>query len=315
MGKLKEKNKDKISSLPRELSDEEFNQWIHERFLEEAADIESELNRIPDSEDWKPTDEKFQALMSKAREQGFFEENNSADSRAIDDREAITKEKTLKEENVKTEKLNMEEKAENRNCRREGGYWRRRVVKYAAYAAVTVFGIFGVSMSSEANRTYVMQEVNKLIGNDVSTKVNNSEVMQSNRTEAEAIKSIEDAFDIKMPQLFYMPDGMEYMDCSIDTEAQMAIMQYSYNEQLVFWTVFANDKEASRFTKGDNGDRKEAITSDITPNLISELWEIKEQGDEEETYSLQWKYKNIYYEILGKIQKTEMEEIGKKIMY
>ena len=120
MGKLKEKNKDKISSLPRELSDEEFNQWIHERFLEEAADIESELNRIPDSEDWKPTDEKFQALMSKAREQGFFEENNSADSREIDDREAITKEKTLKEENVKTEKLNMEEKAENRNCRREG---------------------------------------------------------------------------------------------------------------------------------------------------------------------------------------------------
>ena len=315
MGKLKEKNKDKISSLPRELSDEEFNQWIHERFLEEAADIESELNRIPDSEDWKPTDEKFQALMSKAREQGFFEENNSADSREIDDREAITKEKTLKEENVKTEKLNMEEKAGNRNCRRESGYWRRRVVKYAAYAAVTVFGIFGVSMSSEANRTYVMQEVNKLIGNDVSTKVNNSEVMQSNRTEAEAIKSIEDAFNIKMPQLFYMPDGMEYMDCSIDTEAQMAIMQYSYNEQLVFWTVFANDKEASRFTKGDNGDRKEAITSDITPNLISELWEIKEQGDEEETYSLQWKYKNVYYEILGKIQKTEMEEIGKKIMY
>nr|WP_308778812.1 DUF4367 domain-containing protein [uncultured Blautia sp.] len=315
MGKLKEKNKDKISSLPRELSDEEFNQWIHERFLEEAADIESELNRIPDSEDWKPTDEKFQALMSKAREQGFFEENNSADSREIDDREAITKEKTLKEENVKTEKLNMEEKAENRNCRREGGYWRRRVVKYAAYAAVTVFGIFGVSMSSEANRTYVMQEVNKLIGNDVSTKVNNSEVMQSNRTEVEAIKSIEDAFDIKMPQLFYMPDGMEYMDCSIDTEAQMAIMQYSYNEQLVFWTVFANDKEISRFSKADNGIKQEEIKSDMTLNLTSKIWEIKEEGDEKETYTLQWEYRNVYHKIVGKIGAEEIEKIAKKIMY
>ena len=315
MGKLKEKNKDKISSLPRELSDEEFNQWIHERFLEEAADIESELNRIPDSEDWKPTDEKFQALMSKAREQGFFEENNSADSREIDDREAITKEKTLKEENVKTEKLNMEEKAENRNCRREGGYWRRRVVKYAAYAAVTVFGIFGVSMSSEANRTYVMQEVNKLIGNDVSTKVNNSEVMQSNRTEAEAIKSIEDAFDIKMPQLFYMPDGMEYMDCSIDTEAQMAIMQYSYNEQLVFWTVFANDKEISRFSKADNGIKQEEMKSDMTLNLTSKIWEIKEEGEEKETYTLQWEYRNVYHKIVGKIGAEEIEKIAKKIMY
>ena len=61
-------------------------------------------------------------------------------------------------------------------------------MKYAAYAAVTLIGIFGVSMSSEANRTYVMQEVNKLVGNDVSTKVNNSDVVQSNRTEAEAFK-------------------------------------------------------------------------------------------------------------------------------
>lgn len=39
MGKLKENKNDKISSLPRELSDEEFNQWIHGRFLEEAADM------------------------------------------------------------------------------------------------------------------------------------------------------------------------------------------------------------------------------------------------------------------------------------
>lgn len=315
MGKLKEKNKDKISSLPRELSDEEFNQWIHERFLEEAADIESELNRIPDSEDWKPTDEKFQALMSKAREQGFFEENNSADSREIDDREAITKEKTLKEENVKTEKLNMEEKAENRNCRREGGYWRRRVVKYAAYAAVTVFGIFGVSMSSEANRTYVMQEVNKLIGNDVSTKVNNSEVMQSNRTEAEAIKSIEDAFDIKMPQLFYMPDGMEYMDCSIDTEAQMAIMQYTYGEQIVNWLIVSNDKESSRYSQGYKGEHVELIESSLTLNLKSELWEKKEEGDEKETYTLQWNYKNVYNQIFGKIEKREIIRIAQKLAY
>lgn len=189
------------------------------------------------------------------------------------------------------------------------------MVKYAAYAAVTVFGIFGVSMSSEANRTYVMQEVNKLIGNDVSTKVNNSEVMQSNRTEAEAIKSIEDAFDIKMPQLFYMPDGMEYMDCSIDTEAQMAIMQYSYNEQLVFWTVFANDKEISRFSKADNGIKQEEIKSDMTLNLTSKIWEIKEEGDEKETYTLQWEYRNVYHKIVGKIGAEEIEKIAKKIMY
>ena len=153
MGKLKENKNDKISSLPRELSDEEFNQWIHGRFLEEAADIEKELDSIPDSEDWKPTEEKFQRLMSKAREQGFFTEaDNSASNVNVDDREKSTKEEKLREE-----KLNMEKKKDRNVYRKEKGYWRRRVMKYAAYAAVTLIGFFGVRMSCEANRTYVMQ--------------------------------------------------------------------------------------------------------------------------------------------------------------
>lgn len=311
MGKLKENKNDKISSLPRELSDEEFNQWIHERFLEEAADIEKELDSIPDSEDWKPTEEKFQSLMSKAREQGFFTEaDNSASNVNVDDRE-----KSTKEEKLKREKLNMEKKADKHVCRKEKGYWRRRVMKYAAYAAVTLIGIFGVSMSSEANRTYVMQEVNKLVGNDVSNKINNSEVVQSNRTEEEAFRNIEDAFNITLPQLFYMPDGMRYETCSIDTEAQVAILQYTYKEQIINWLVFANDKESSRFSQGYKGEYVESIESNLTLNLKSELWEIKEEGDERETYTLQWNYKNIYNEIIGKIEKNEVKKIAEKLAY
>ena len=311
MGKLKENKNDKISSLPRELSDEEFNQWIHGRFLEEAADIEKELDSIPDSEDWKPTEEKFQRLMSKAREQGFFTEaDNSASNVNVDDREKSTKEEKLREE-----KLNMEKKKDRNVYRKEKGYWRRRVMKYAAYAAVTLIGIFGVSMSSEANRTYVMQEVNKLVGNDVSTKVNNSDVVQSNKTEAEAFKNIEDTFGITLPQLFYMPDGMKYETCSIDTEAQIAILQYSCREQIVSWMIYANDKELSRLSQDVSGDFIADIKSDLTLNLNSELWEMREEGDRDSTYILRWKDKNTLHEILGKIGKNEMEEIGKKILY
>lgn len=311
MGKLKENKNDKISSLPRELSDEEFNQWIHGRFLEEAADIEKELDSIPDSEDWKPTEEKFQRLMSKAREQGFFTEaDNSASNVNVDDREKSTKEEKLREE-----KLNMEKKKDRNVYRKEKGYWRRRVMKYAAYAAVTLIGIFGVSMSSEANRTYVMQEVNKLVGNDVSTEIDNSDTVLTSRTEEEAFRNIEDTFDITLPQLYYMPDGMKYEGYTTDTESQMAILQYSYDEHLVFWTILANDKESSKFSQGYEGTHIKDIKSDVTLNLTSELWEIMEEGDEKATYTLQWNYKNVYYEFLGKINKEEMEKIAEKIMY
>ena len=311
MGKLKENKNDKISSLPRELSDEEFNQWIHGRFLEEAADIEKELDSIPDSEDWKPTEEKFQRLMSKAREQGLFTEaDNSASNVNVDDREKSTKEEKLREE-----KLNMEKKKDRNVYRKEKGYWRRRVMKYAAYAAVTLIGIFGVSMSSEANRTYVMQEVNKLVGNKTSNKVNNTDVISTNRTEIEAMKDIEDAFNIDMPQLFYRPDNMQYETYSVDVEAQVAVIQYRYGEQVITWLIFANDKQVSRFSQGDKGSCEKKIESDLTLNLISELWKIKEEGDETEMYTLQWNHKNVYNEVFGKIEKDEIEKITKKIAY
>ena len=311
MGKLKENKNDKISSLPRELSDEEFNQWIHGRFLEEAADIEKELDSIPDSEDWKPTEEKFQRLMSKAREQGLFTEaDNSASNVNVDDREKSTKEEKLREE-----KLNMEKKKDRNVYRKEKGYWRRRVMKYAAYAAVTLIGIFGVSMSSEANRTYVMQEVNKLVGNDVSTEIDNSDTVLTSRTEEEAFRNIEDTFDITLPQLYYMPDGMKYEMCNIDAKAQVAILQYSCNEQIVTWMIYANDKELSRFSRDVPGNLVEKIDSDLTMGLTSKLWETKEEGDKESTYILQWGYKNVLHEILGKTGEGEMKKIGQKILY
>ena len=188
-------------------------------------------------------------------------------------------------------------------------------MKYAAYAAVTLIGIFGVSMSSEANRTYVMQEVNKLVGNDVSTEIDNSDTVLTSRTEEEAFRNIEDTFDITLPQLYYMPDGMSYETCSIDTEAQVAILQYTYKEQIINWLVFANDKESSRFSQGYKGEYVEAIESNLTLNLKAELWEIKEEGDERETYTLQWNYKNVYNEIIGKIEKNEVKKIAEKVAY
>ena len=40
-----------------------------------------------------------------------------------------------------------------------------------------------------------------------------------------------------------------------------------------------------------------------------------EENDEKNTYMLQWKYKNVYYEVLGKISVEEMKKIAEKIMY
>ena len=54
------------------------------------------------------------------------------------------------------------------------------MVKWAAVAAVTVFGIFGVSMTSEANRAYVMETVDNMTGNHTQTEMDNNETLICN---------------------------------------------------------------------------------------------------------------------------------------
>ena len=78
--------------------------------------------------------------------------------------------------------------------------------------------------------------------------------------------------------------------------------------------IYASDKQSSKLSSGDSGRYVDSIVSTLTPNLEVKLWEI-EENDEKNTYMLQWKYKNVYYEVLGKISVEEMKKIAEKIMY
>lgn len=128
-----------------------------------------------------------------------------------------------------------------------------KVVKWAAVAAVTVFGIFGVSMTSEANRAYVMETVNNMTGNNTETEVDNDEMINSATTEEEAKKYILSSLNVEMPQFYYWPHGIEYESYTLDSEAQTAIIQYSYDEDILHFMIIANTKDASLLATSDSG--------------------------------------------------------------
>lgn len=301
MGKLKE-NKNRMAPFSAEdLSDEEFEQLVREEFLKEAAEIEKDLADIPDSEEWKPTEEKFQQLMSRIKE---IEKNEESDNTS-----EKTDDKYKQSTNEKTEQQNKR----NRKFSRE--HIRGGVVKWTAFAAVTAFGIFGVSLSSQANRAYIVGNVNRIFGDKLKTKINNDEVLEADNAEETARKKIESTFAIKLPKLFYMPDGMKYQKYYIDTEAETGTLEYSCGEEIVYLMIFSNKKGAAGIAQSDSGNKMAELHSDLTLDISVALVEILEPGDEKPAYILQWNHKNTYCEIFGKISKEEMEKIAKKIMY
>lgn len=304
MDKIAEQKNRRRTLSAQNQYDENFNGGYSPEELEEAALIEREIQNIPDMPEWEPTEEKFQALMAKARERGLFTEGEHS--------EVKENEKTDALENTNENEQNPKEKS---NRKQKICSMKKKVIKWSAVAAATIIGIFTVSMSSEANRAYIMQEVNRLFGNDVNTELDNVEVKETGRTEEYAFQDIANTFNIKMPEFFYFPKQMEYLDYTIDEDAQIAFIRYSYGEQISYLVVYINDKEITRLSQEDTGVCLCDIQSDGLPDLTSSLWEIYEEGDEQPTYSLKWTYKNVYFEILGKINKEELQKIGKEMLY
>lgn len=322
MSKIKGKNDNAKLQSADKTKDREFEQWVQQQFMAEAAAIEKEIDGIPDSKEFEPTEEKFQKLLQKAREQGsVYSEPDSAQTKVSEDSTTgntgiITSEK-IKSGKLNNEKLNMEPKKTKHTHIGRGKFAGagEKVVKWAAVAAVTVFGIFGVSMTSEANRAYVMETVNGVMGNSTETEIDNDDTKDSSLTEEEARENIIDVLNIEMPRFFYWPTDIEYQNYSIDEAAQTALIIYKKEDKILHFMIITNVKDASFLAARDVGKQIKELNSELMQDIKVSLWEVWEEGDEQPTYILQWEYKNVYYELSGKLLETEMEDIATNIMY
>lgn len=318
MSKIKEQNSSERLESAENTEDQEFDKWVRHQFLEEAKDIEKEIGQIPDSKAWEPTEEKFQELLQKAKKQGTIQDPTDFTQKrdSEKDRDQKNKNKNRKEKLNKEKRDDTKEKVVKKHSQKPKAFnFREKVIKWAAAAAVMIFGIFGVSMSSEANRAYIMEKVDRMLGNNVETKVNNDKMLRNSTTEEEARMDIEAALGIELPQFYYLPKEIKYQDYVVDGEAQMAVIQYQYNEQIIHFLILSNERDASAVATSDFGKKIDTISSKLTDEINSTLWEVLDEDDKQPTYILQWDYKNVYYELSGKIKNGEVMSIAENILY
>ena len=170
-------------------------------------------------------------------------------------------------------------------------------------------------MTSEANRAYVMETVNNMTGNSTETEIDNDDAKDSSLTEEEAREKVIDVLNIEMPRFFYWPTDIEYQDYSIDEVAQTALIIYKKDDELIHFMIMSNEKNTSLLATSDLGRPLKELNSELMEGINATLWEIMDEDDEDPAYILQWEYKNVYYELSGKLVETDMEEIAKNIMY
>ena len=273
--------------------------WAEEQFRKEADELVKRLETDDRFDSFEPPEELFQKLVVEARDEGLLEEENT---KRLEDEIKSTEEKTKENQNTKVVK-----------------FFNYRISKkflgMTAAAVITCFGLFGVSMSTQGGRSYVMDKANEVLGDEKNTEIENSQDrLISDRTEEEARNEIEEKLQVEVPQFFYLPDKMDFNSYEIDEIAQSVYIRYQNDKDYIYFVIQANYNDASGIYRNDEGNCIGKVASDLS-DIEAELWKLEDDGQGNESYLVQWDYKNSYYRISGRVTEDEMKKIINNVMY
>lgn len=280
-----------------EIDDETFQKILEEEFIEREKQIEEALFADEDFEDLKLTDKEVQDSYQELMRRFEEEKKESAE---------------FSEELVPDEKkvLSMEE-ARERGKKAAGGL--HRLGRVVGMAVVAVACVFAASMTSEVNRTYLVNSVRIWSGDDSKIVTDNDEKNEkSNLDEEVAVAEIEEKLNVEVPQFYYRPYKFEFSNYVIDELTSLARIEYDYKKNLIVLLIDKqNDGRSSRI-KSACGDEQNLIVTSNDGTIV----QIKRNYDDEETsYSAEWEKNGVTYTLSGKIELEEIKKIIKKMLF
>lgn len=248
-----------------------------EQYIKKAEEMERELFADGGTDAYDPTDEEearsYQELINRLKADGIYQE---------DETEPDTKRKIIP---------------------------LHRKIHFGKVAGVAILCcacIFAASMTSEANRNYLINNIRVWSGKDTRTVIDNNEKNETvNMKEYEAIEEIEDELDIEMPEFYYRPMEFEFRCYEVNKTAGFARMEYAYKKNIITLVVDIQNKNiASKITTVHGEKKKKVITVGENTKIIIES--AQDSQDIMPSYTAQWRIDNTIYFLSGKIEEEEL---------
>ena len=312
---------DAFLDMPDMEDDEKFRQWLEEEYLKEADAIEEALFDGRKFEDNQDIVEKLsvsrESFYQRAREEGLLE--NVADEKAEDEKnteEAVPE--SMEKKILEFRKNAGVSKDPARDANRNSGKRKHSYVRFgriAGIAGLCLICVFAASMSSEANRKYLVNSVRILSGNDSQFISYNDDSNENASTkESDAITDIEEKLDVKMPEFYYRPYGMEYMTYEISEPASTAKINYQYDDNIVTFYIDKQNQSTASNINSSNGEEKIIDTIEKEGYKVT-LKKLQEQNEKNLTYVAQWEYNGCAYSWSGKFRIEELKKIIKEMKF
>lgn len=324
-----------------EIDDETFQKILEKEFIEREKRITAALFADDDVEDIKFTkeelDNSYQEFLRRIerekkentefseelvpdvdavrRKEAASDEKRVISIEEIRDRRKKTAEREMREEVSKeanTEEPNAKNRTNTENrtntkIRTTGGGL-HRLGKVVGMAVVCVACVFAASMTSEANRKYLVNSVRVWSGDDTKTVVDNDDSNEkANVEEDEAIADIKKELGVEMPEFYYRPYGMEFKSYEIDPYMDVAWIEYRYEENIVTLYIDKQDSDSTSKTNSMHGSEKESLITSM--DNISIFLEKVQDKEELPCYVAEWRQNNTTYHLSGRINYDEIKKI------
>lgn len=313
---------DAFLDMPDMEDDEKFRQWLEEEYLKEADAIEESLFDGRKFEDNQDIVEKLsvsrESFYQRAREEGLLED--TADEKAEDEKnteEAVPE--SMEKKILEFRKNAGVSKDAARDANRNFGKRKHSYVRFgriAGIAGLCLICVFAASMSSEANRKYLIKNIRYLAGDDTKIVVDNDNNNdQSNLDEDVAIQDIEEKLDIKLPVFCYRPYDMKYLNYEINNITYYAKIEYEYKGNFLVFYIDKQDNGETSNVRSINGDGKFICNISKEDGIKISIKRMEDGEENMSTYMANWKENDTTYYLSGKIELDELKKIVKEMKF
>ena len=191
-----------------------------------------------------------------------------------------------------------------------------RLGRVAGLALLCGACVFAASMTSEANREYFINNIRYLTGNDTRILVYNDETNDSVMTEEDAaVQEIEEKLGIEIPEFYYRPYSLEFLDYDIHEEMAVARIEYQYKgEYIITFLIDRQDEDTASKISSAHGGKIETVEM-ISDGIDVTIEETKGPNDKIASMVAQWNKDNVFYHLSGKIEMEEMKKIVERMKY
>ena len=196
------------------------------------------------------------------------------------------------------------------NARKKRLLGRKRVRMLVAVAAVMA-ALLGMGLVGSGKKVYKPKVTQNARGDEVTTKVENSESGYEQYDEEEVCQEIQEKLGV-LPILFsYRPKGMELSWYQIDPAIGEAILEYSVNDSFIHVYIFEKNTNS---TIGSQYDGK-ILETDMIESVGTETTIYELEGSEEGIYyETTFEYLNTSYSISAMIEEDEFKKLIENIL-